>query len=505
LTVATERRYGFSVIQLRHHQLEAVNRLAVASDGRFAHAEICVAGGKSLIMGALAGRAHAASRSRALILAHTSELVKQNIEACSQLGIFAAPCAREVGVNLFAPITVGTIQTVVRRLDHFRDVRLVIPDETHMVSPDEKSMYRRLFEALPEALIRGVSGTAFRADGSGSLEESFGPCVFRYSFADALADGHVKPLRQVDAEADDIDIQGVKVARSGEWDSHETAHRGIALAPVHAKAAWKALQEEGRRRTLVFACDIEHADVLAREFNAAAGRRVAAAVHSGLDASDQERLIGEFRDGRLPVMVSVQKFTVGFNVPEVDSLVLCRPIRSRVYYVQALGRGARKTHVALDCIVIDFGGNVGRHGALDMIKPVEVRPPKTEREREELRKSAFKTCKACGHEYAEFFTSCPHCGHDPRLDRSVGSDLSMRSKARELLEQVKLQPQWVDVAGPAVRIPGKHWKIPVEGAQAIWWPAHLPAPPVRVYARWDARWGFVAEGLYDVEGIIHQP
>jgi len=487
------------MIQLRPHQIEAVEKL-LACEERFAHAEVCVSGGKSLIMAELAHRVS----GRALILAHTSELVKQNIEACSQIGLFAAPCAREVGINLFARVTVGTIQTVVRRLAHFKDVETVIVDETHLVTPDDESMYRKLFAALPDARVRGLTGTPYRADGSGSLEETFGPCVFRFRFAEALELGYVKPLRQIDAEADDIDIQGVKVT-AGEWSTGELAHRGIALAPIHAKAAVKALREERRRRTLVFACDIEHAEVLAREFNAAVGRRIAVAVHSKLPQEEQERHIKDFREGRLPVLVSVQKFSTGFSVNEIDSLVLCRPVRSRIYYEQGLGRGARKTHVAHDCVVVDFGGNVARHGALDMIKPVEVRGLKTKRERDEAAQKAFKVCKACGQEYAEFFDSCPHCGHDPRLDRSVGSDLVMRSKAREMLEEAKMKPQWLPAQGTPVRVPGRHWSIPLDAGKAIWWPAHMPTVPVHVYVQWNARWGFVAEGIVGADGQIHQP
>jgi len=485
------------MIKLRPHQLEAAERL-LACPARFSHAELCVSSGKSLVMAEIARR----SIGRVLILAHTAELVKQNIGACLSLELHAVPCARTIGINVLSRVTVGTIQTIVRRLPLFSDVRTVIVDETHLVTPDEKSMYRRLFEFLPQATVKGVTGTPYRADGSGSLEESFGPCVFHFTFREALELGYVKPLRQIDAEADDIDIQGVKVSH-GEWDSNELAHRGILLAPVHARAAVKALRGERRRRVLGFACDIEHAEILAREFNAVTGRRVAHAVHSKLDHADQERHIADFRAGNLPIMVSVQKFTTGFNVPEVDALIFFRPIRSRIYYVQSLGRGARKTEVALDCAVIDFGGNVARHGALDMLRPLAFRGPKTDAERDETQKKTTIICKKCGDQYADFFDSCPSCGYDPRTDRAVGSDLRLRSVAQEIISKAKLEPAWLDVKGPAVRTNNRHWKIPLLTGNAIWWPAHLPAAPVHVYARWTEKWGFVADGIIDPDGNFH--
>ena len=176
-----------------------------------------------------------------------------------------------------------------------------------------------------------------------------------------------------------------------------------------------------------------------------------------------------------------------------------------MYFVQALGRGARKTEVAHDCVVIDFGGNVARHGALDMIKPVEVRAPKTKSERETAEKSAFKQCKKCGEDYADFFESCPHCGYDSRLDREVGGDLLLRSKEKAILVEAKTKPLWLEVKGPPRRTPNRHWSIPLTTGTAVWWPAHLPATPVHVYAQWSARWGFVAEGIIDEQGTIHRP
>jgi len=437
---------------------------------------------------------------RVLILAHTQPLVEQNMEACRQLGVSAAPCAAGLGVNPFGRVVVGTIQTVVRRLERFRDVTRIFVDETHLVPPNEKSMYRRLFDAIPLARVHGVTGTPYRADGSGSLEESFGPCVYRYAFSDALAAGYVKPLRQIDAVADEIDTAGVRV-KAGEWSTDELAHRGIALAPAHARAAIAALRNEGRKRVLVFACDIAHAEALAEEFNSAVGRKVAEAVHSR--TPDQDTKIEDFRAGRLPIMTSVQKFAVGFSVPEVDALVLCRPVRSRVYYVQALGRGARKTDVALDCVVIDFGGNVARHGALDMVTPLP--PPAVKNSGEKRDRKPHKTCAACGEQYALDLTSCPACGYDPRVDRSVGEALSLSSKQADLLATAKLEPRWLDIVGAPRRTSNRHWRLPVTGGQAIWWPAHLPPNPVRAYLRWDSRWGFVVDGVMDEAGVIHTP
>src|ERR1700730_3593216 len=97
---------------LRQHQSQCIDTLMHYDGGRFAVAEICVAGGKSLILGCLAGYN---TTGRTLILAHTKELVQQNAEACRSVGIKPGICSSSIGKNVFAKITVGTVQTIVRR------------------------------------------------------------------------------------------------------------------------------------------------------------------------------------------------------------------------------------------------------------------------------------------------------------------------------------------------------------------------------------------------------
>ena len=57
--------------------------------------------------------------------------------------------------------------------------------------------------------------------------------------------------------------------------------------------------------------------------------------------------------------------TTGFNAPGVDLIAMLRPTLSTGLYVQMLGRGTRTAPGKKDCLVLDFSGNVRRHGAVD--------------------------------------------------------------------------------------------------------------------------------------------
>jgi hypothetical protein len=60
---------------------------------------------------------------------------------------------------------------------------------------------------------------------------------------------------------------------------------------------------------------------------------------------------------RINALFSVDLFNEGVDVPVVDTLLLLRPTDSPTLFLQQLGRGLRKSHGKLQCIVLDFVGH----------------------------------------------------------------------------------------------------------------------------------------------------
>src|SRR5712671_6405222 len=322
----------------RKHQMECVQKLT-AHGGRFSVGEACVASGKSGMLGMLA--AHYSQRGRVLIVAHNKELVTQNAVAVRLLKLHSGICSASISTNAFARITVGTVGTVINRVRLFRDVIAILVDEVHRVPPAKSSQYRRLFEAIPHAKVHGLTGTPFRADGTGDLERTFGPIVYKYGFLQALHDGYVKPIVPIDAGEDEIiDVEGLKTT-AGDFDLEEMAPRAMKLAPSHVRTILDVMQRLNRRRVLIFCCNTAHVDKLETEFKRH-GTSVTG-VHSKSIMGKRDRSIEAFRKGQMEVLVSCNIFTTGFDVPDIDYLAFCRATKSAVYYAQSLGRGARPT------------------------------------------------------------------------------------------------------------------------------------------------------------------
>jgi DNA repair protein RadD len=104
-------------------------------------------------------------------------------------------------------------------------------------------------------------------------------------------------------------------------------------------------------------------------------------------------------------LANVNVLTTGFDATNVDCVVLLRPTASVGLYVQMVGRGTRLHPGKEDCLVLDYGDNVLRHGPVDMIKIEEKTPGTGEPPAKEcphclsLVHAAYMTCPECGHEF----------------------------------------------------------------------------------------------------------
>ena len=113
----------------------------------------------------------------------------------------------------------------------------------------------------------------------------------------------------------------------------------------------------------------------------------------------------------LKYVCNVGVFTTGFDAPNVDCVALLRPTKSLALYQQMIGRGLRRAPNKADCLVLDFGGNIDRHGPIDLPEPSADRQLAP-------REKNWKTCGQCGAVVAKFFQVCPMCGAEFPSGRS---------------------------------------------------------------------------------------
>ena len=115
-------------------------------------------------------------------------------------------------------------------------------------------------------------------------------------------------------------------------------------------------------KTVVFACSIRHAQVLAELFreHGIAARE----VHSALMASNNVENTELFRSGEIRVLVNVAMLTHGVDFPDCQSVFLCRPTLSDILFSQMVGRGARRDERSgkTSFYVVEFTDNIQKFG-----------------------------------------------------------------------------------------------------------------------------------------------
>ena len=344
---------------------------------------------------------------RILVLSHVKELLQQDAEKIvkawpeAPLGIYSA------GLNSrqIERITVAGIQSVYKRADALRPVDVVIVDEAHLINTQAVGMYRRLLDDLIDddghgPRVIGLTATPYRL-GQGMITEGdealFAGLVEPVTITELVDRGFLSPLRSKLTETE-LNVNDVHT-RGGEFIESELA-RAVDDQDLNTGIAGEIVKRgEGRRSWLVFCTGIAHAEHM-RDALRAEG--VIAEVVTGKTPKDERaQILDAYKRGETTALTNANVLTTGFDAPETDLIAFCRPTMSPGLYVQMAGRGMRPAEGKTDCLVLDFAGNVQRHGPITDVNP----------RRESNGKPVTKKCPDCGEIISAGSRKCPVCGH----------------------------------------------------------------------------------------------
>jgi len=427
-------------VQLRPYQQEAVE--AIYRHLRTRDDNPCVVlptgTGKSLVLGQVATDAVQQWNGRVLVLAHVRELLEQNADKIRRLcpeidiGVYSAGLRSRDTDN---PVIVAGIQSVYRRACELGPFDVAIVDEAHLIPPDGEGMYRTfLGEARvvnPRLRIVGLTATPFRLQGGLICrpENLLNHVCYEAGIREMIVQGYLAPLRTRGGRSK-ADLGSLHV-RGGEFIASE-----IEAAMDTATLVLEACREivdltRDRGAVLVFASGVDHCRHVAAEISRLSGQECGV-VTGDTPSAERVELLARFRGAPvqeglferkppLKYLANVNVLTTGFDATNVDCVVLLRPTNSPGLYVQMVGRGTRLHPGKADCLVLDFGGNVLRHGPVDAIAVRDdgggqgQAPAKECPQCQALIHAAYQTCPQCG--YA--FPPPERQRHDARADTSA--------------------------------------------------------------------------------------
>jgi superfamily II DNA or RNA helicase len=192
---------------------------------------------------------------------------------------------------------------------------------------------------------------------------------------------------------------------------------------------------------VVFASGIEHSQFLCNAFNESGVR--AEHVDAATPAAARDAVFDRFRSGATQVLTNCFLASYGFDLPDLSCVVLARPTKSLVLYLQMVGRGLRTAPGKTDALILDHSGAVDLHGFADELRPWSLDGDETVQERHERLKKAdpqareqkARTCGDCRHVFRGSL-ACPKCGWQvPRPAKAVevlDGELERRNGAARL-------------------------------------------------------------------------
>jgi len=141
-------------------------------------------------------------------------------------------------------------------------------------------------------------------------------------------------------------------------------------------------------------------------------------------SNERDAIVERFKRRELRAICNIDVYTTGFNAKHVDCIVMLRPTLSKGLYSQIVGRGLRIHPDKSYCRVLDYGGNIERHGPIDMLSGDRVR---------------MYGCMECGDNFAFPLGKCPGCGEP--IPKQKREQVEAEDRERNLNEERMAQAE----------------------------------------------------------------
>jgi DNA repair protein RadD len=327
--------------------------------------------GKSLVIADVAKQLN----EPLLIFQPTKEILEQNYNKLIDYGIMGVGVySASAGRKEINNITLATIGSVFRKPDDFKQFKNIIIDECHLVN-SKGGMYKSFVDVVGEKMI-GLTATPYRL-----AHNSFGSTLRFLTRTNPRVFGKVIHVTQTEelskmgflSKNEYFDVNGfnrkdVKVNSTGADyvdESLQTYYTKIEFNKQVVKVVNRLL-EIGRKKILVFTKFVEEAEELSFKLG-----DCCKVVHGEMKSKERSEVIDSFRKGDTKVVTNVGVLTLGFDFPELDTVVLARPTRSLTLYYQMIGRVVRPHPSKDHSMIVDLCGNYKVFGRIEDLRMVE--------------------------------------------------------------------------------------------------------------------------------------
>ena len=461
-------------IELRDYQVKLIQD--IYSGWSMGHRNVMAVSptgsGKAFTLCTLAQELAYSHRMETTIKVHRKELISQLCMSLAQLGVYHNVIAqkdtileiieqqrREYGASYYqpnSPITVVSVDTLLSRKEKYKEwgerQKVWILDEAaHQLKGNK---WGKATEIMPNAIGVGFTATPQRLDKKGLGRHAFGlfdtmvtgPTV-RY----LIDKGYLSQYKVVVPPS-----QYREFLKEDNNDKSDYTHEAREYASIHSGITGDVVDNYIKfingKQAIVFADSLKAGMLMEANFK---DKGITAKLLAG-DTPSKERLMGvnDYRSGKIKVLINVDLFDEGFDVPGTDAVIMARPTKSLGKYLQMCGRSLRVAKGKDFAVLIDHVGNIKYHELPDKIRRWTLDNIVRKRERVNLIRICGNTM--CNAPFDRALFICPYCGHEDHKtvrapgEREPREELEMVDGDLELLdpETIRALERSIDLEDP---------------------------------------------------------
>ena len=283
------------------------------------------------------------NNNRVMFLLHRREVLDQAVKTFKN---------QEVNSDL---LTAGMVQTLTRRVDRLPVPDVILVDEAHHALAKS---YQNILNRFPNAIILLFTATPHRT-GRQQLDQIADDIIVGQSIHELTEKGFLAPFRYFQPP-NDFDEKALKRGSTGDYTAESMQEAMSAKIFGHIVKQYKRIAYG--KQAVVYTYSVDSAIKIATEFNSAG---ISAIEVDGTTSKEKrDRAVRKFRDQEIKILVNVNLFTEGVDLPNVDCVIMARPTASLALYLQFSMR-CLNPREGKTAIIIDHANNFKKFGYPD--------------------------------------------------------------------------------------------------------------------------------------------
>lgn len=296
-----------------------------------------------------------ANPKRLLFLAHREQILKQACKTFAkiipdiQYGILSANHKDFHKPYLFSTINMLSKE---ENLTQFAPTHFdyIIIDETHRAGA---SSYLKILNYFQPQFLLGMTATPERTDGFDIYQLFDHNIAYEIRLNQAMQENLLCPFHYFGIT--DITVDNQEINDNSTFNDLTTDAR---VTHIINQSQYYGFSGE-RLRGLIFCSQIEEAQILSQKFNERGFNTISL---SGKDSQETRtnaihKLEQKERSTGLDYIFTVDIMNEGIDIPAINQIIMLRPTKSAIIFVQQLGRGLRKYPQKDYVVILDFIGN----------------------------------------------------------------------------------------------------------------------------------------------------